>query len=84
MPTNIIINIVAGTQQENVTSVTIEQQVWNAPFGQTHPVANGFHQLTVNKATQPHQISINIEARGYDTILNITVNDDNINVAIAE
>ena len=82
--TNITIYSVGGTQQENTNTVNIGGVVWNAPFGQTQEVEDGLRELTVNKTTLPHQIPVMVEARGYDTILNITVNEDTIHVALGE
>lgn len=87
MTTSVTVNIVGGADAQNTTAVTIGNVRWGlngtAAFGAAQNVADGDHLLTVYKTTQPTQISIAVEARGYPTIVNITVNADTINVQIA-
>lgn len=84
---NVSVNIVGGTDQENVTAVTVGAQRWGVngvPFGQVQVVPEGYQLLTVYKTTDPTQISITVQVRdpGNNT-LNVTVNQDNIRVVDA-
>ncbi|WNV03981.1 hypothetical protein RP726_16335 [Candidatus Methylospira mobilis] len=87
MATNIVVNIVGGAEAQNTTAVTIGNVRWGlngtAPFGAAQAVPDGFQALTVYKTTVPTQISITVQARGYDTTLNITVNLTTIDVQTA-
>jgi hypothetical protein len=87
MVTSVIVNIVGGTDAQNTTAVTIGDVRWGlngtANFGTAQNVADGHPLLTVYKTTQPVQIEITVEARGYPTTLNITVNADTISVQTA-
>lgn len=68
---------VGGTDAQNTTAVTIGNVRWGlngtANFGVAQNVADGYQPLIVYKTTQPTQISTTVEARGYDTTVNITV-----------
>jgi hypothetical protein len=80
---NISVNIVGGTEQENVVAVTVGAQRWGhngAPFGQFLAVPPGYQLLTVIKTTQPLQLSMTLEVRDGNNTLNVTVNLDNIRV----
>ena len=86
MPTTSV-NIVGGTDQENVTAVTVGALRWgvnDVPFGKVQVVPEGYQTLTVYKTTQPLQISITVQVRdpGNNT-LNVTVSQDNISVVDA-
>ncbi|PPK78168.1 hypothetical protein B0F87_101550 [Methylobacter tundripaludum] len=87
MVTSVIVNIIGGTDAQNTTAVTIGDVRWGlngtANFGTAQNVADGNPLLTVYKTTQPTQIAITVETRGYPTTLNITVNADTINVQTA-
>jgi len=87
MVTSVIVNIVGGTDAQNTTAVTIGNVRWGlngtANFGAAQNVADGNSLLTVYKTTQPAQIAITVDARGYPTTLNITVNADTISVQTA-
>lgn len=82
--TDITVNIVGGTEAENTTAVTIGNVRWGlngtAPLGETQQVAQGLQDLVVFKTTNPNQISIKVDVTPGNVTLNITVDDDSINV----
>lgn len=84
MVANVTVNITGGSQQENTTAVTLGTARWGlngaAPFGGALPVADGFQTLSVYKTVGTSPISITVQVRGWDTTLNIVVQNDTIAV----
>jgi hypothetical protein len=84
---NVSVTIVGGTDAQNTTAVTVDNQRWGvngSPWGTVLQVAEGYQTLTVFKTTVPNQISITLQVRdpGNNT-LQVTVNQDNIAVVDA-